>query len=182
MFLVSDPPGVWRRGQKLPGINHTASGATEIAALSLGWIVMKVIGTGGVGQAGGSAKARPAGGAGFRLPGVGQASGPTQVSGASGVTGVFGVEALLAMQDVGGPLERRRKAVRRATGLLDVLDDIKIALLDGDLGPADLDRLGRALREERGGTDDPALEAVLDEIELRAAVEMAKLDQARRAA
>ncbi len=143
---------------------------------------MKVIGTGGVGQAGGSARARPAGGAGFRLPGVGESAGPAQVAGTAGVAGVFGVEALLAMQDVGGPLERRRKAVRRASRLLDVLDGVKIALLDGALGAADLDRLARALREERGSTDDPALEAVLDEIELRAAVEMAKLDQARRAA
>ena len=39
----------------------------------------------------------------------------------------------------------------------------------------DLDRLRRAVRDERDATEDPGLEAVLDEIELRAAVEMAKL-------
>jgi hypothetical protein len=90
----------------------------------------------------------------------------------------MGVEALLALQDVGGPLERKRRAVRRAGRILDVLDDIKVALLAGELSSADLDRLGRAVRDERERTEDAALEAVLDEIEVRAAVEMAKLEGA----
>jgi hypothetical protein len=66
--------------------------------------------------------------------------------------------------------------------MLDVLDQVKVALLDGELSGADLERLQRSIREERAGTDDPALEAVLDEVELRAAVELAKLEQGRRAA
>lgn len=94
----------------------------------------------------------------------------------------MGVEALLALQDVGGPLERKRRAVRRAGRILDVLDDIKVGLLEGELSGADLDRLRRAIRDERDQTEDPKLEAVLDDIELRAAVEMAKLEQAARAA
>jgi hypothetical protein len=83
---------------------------------------------------------------------------------------------------VGGPLERRRRAVRRAGRLLDVLDEIKLALLDARLSATQLDRLRRAIRDERELTDDPRLEAVLDEIELRAAVELAKLEQAAHAA
>ena len=66
--------------------------------------------------------------------------------------------------------------------ILDTLDDLKIALLEGEISGVDLDRLRRAVRDERDNTDDPALEAVLDEIELRAAVEVAKLEQASRAA
>ncbi len=94
----------------------------------------------------------------------------------------MGVDALIALQDVGGPLERKRRAVRRAGRLLDALDDIKISLLSGDLSSADLDRLRRAIRDERDQTDDPRLEAVLNDIELRAAVEMAKLECMGRAA
>jgi hypothetical protein len=94
----------------------------------------------------------------------------------------MGVEALLALQDVGGPLERKRRAVRRAGRILDTLDRLKVALLEGELSGAELDRLSRAIRDERDQTEDPALEAVLDEIELRAAVEIAKLEQASRAA
>ena len=92
------------------------------------------------------------------------------------------VDALLTLQDVGGPLERRRRAVGRAGRILDVLDSVKVKLLEGALAVDDLVRLQQALRDQRGATDDPALEAVLDEVETRAAVELAKLEQASRAA
>ncbi|RAK52338.1 flagellar assembly protein FliX [Phenylobacterium deserti] len=144
---------------------------------------MKVSGTGGPNAAGAARGARPgAAGGGFKLPSVSGAAGPAQASGVGSVAGVMGVEALLALQDVGGPLERRRRAVRRADRILDVLDEVKVALLGGDLSGAELDRLQRAIREERTNTDDPRLEAVLDEIEVRAAVEIAKLEHGARAA
>jgi hypothetical protein len=144
---------------------------------------MKVNGTSGVGSATGARGARPGGGGpGFQLPSIGGASGAGQSSSVSGVAGVMAMDALLALQDVGGPLERKRKAVRRAGLILDVLEDVKVALLDGAITANDLDRLRRAVRDERSQTDDPKLEAVLDEVEVRAAVELAKLEQAGRAA
>lgn len=121
-------------------------------------------------------------GAGFALPSVEQASGAIGVTRTSGVAGVSGLDALLALQDVGGPLERRKRAVARGGRILDVLDEVKLALIDGDLSPASLDRLMRAVREERQNTDDGRLEGVLNEIETRAAVEIAKLEQAKIAA
>jgi hypothetical protein len=143
---------------------------------------MKVTGPGGIGSSSGARPARGAGGDGFRIITPEPAGGASQVSSVSATQGVMGVEALLALQDVGGPLERKRRAVRRAGRTLDTLDDLKIALLEGEISGADLDRLRRAVRDERDNTEDPALEAVLDEIELRAAVEVAKLEQASRAA
>jgi len=143
---------------------------------------MKVTGPSGVGSAQGPRPARGAGGDGFRIVSPPTVSGPGQTSSVSGASGVMGVEALLALQDIGTPTERKRRAVGRAGRILDVLDEIKVALLDGDLSGGDLDRLRRAVREERAGTDDPKLEAVLEEIELRAAVEVAKLEFAGRAA
>jgi hypothetical protein len=98
------------------------------------------------------------------------------------VSGVGSIDVLLALQEVGGPLERRRKAVRRAGQILDVLDDVKMALLEGEIPPAALDRLMRAIHQERDRTDDPRLEEVLNEIETRAAVEIAKLEVSRSAA
>lgn len=147
---------------------------------------MKVTGPGGMTPASGPRPARSSGGQGaFQVAG-GASSAPAApaaaVSRASRASGVVGVEALLALQDVESPTERRRRSVRRATRLLDELDDIKISLLGGDLDKAQLERLGRALREQRAATEDPKLEAVLDEIETRAAVEMAKLEIASRAA
>lgn len=144
---------------------------------------MKVTGTSGVGQApGGSRPNRVGGGGGFRVDVASGASGPAQAARTAGMAGVMGVDALLALQETAGPLERRRRAVRRAGRLLDLLDEMKTALLGDGIRHTDLERLARAIREERGPTDDPKLEGVLDEIETRAAVELAKLEQARRAA
>ncbi len=143
---------------------------------------MKVGGPGGISSASGPRSAKASGGqGGFSLPGVGAASSAAGAARAGGVSMVASLDALIALQDVGGPLERRRRAVGRAGRILDVLDDLKVALLDGELSPASLDRLMRAVREERASTDDPGLEGVLNEIETRAAVELAKLQLLRAA-
>lgn len=144
---------------------------------------MKVTGTGGPAQTTGAKPARSAGGAeGFRVGGSAAPSSAAPAAAAAGVSSVMGVEALVALQTVETATERRRRSVRRATRLLDELDSLKIALLGGDLGRSQIEALGRAVREQRAFTDDPKLEAVLDEIETRAAVELAKLESAARAA
>ena len=103
---------------------------------------------------------------------AGAAAGSARTSSAGPVGSL---EALLALQETSSPLERRRKAVRRAGRILDALDDLRVAVL----GPEGLDgialqRLQGAVREARNETEDPGLEDVLEEIEVRAAVEMAK--------
>ena len=144
---------------------------------------MKVTGPNGAGSASGPRQARPgAGGDGFRLSMPAPAAGPGVASSVSATSSLMGVDALLALQDVGSPLERRRRAVGRAGRILDVLENVKVALLGGGLSGQDLQRLRSAVRDERAQTDDPRLEAVLDEVELRAAVEIAKLEQGLRAA
>jgi len=92
--------------------------------------------------------------------------------------GVGSLDALLALQQLDGPLERRRRSMRRAARILDELDGMKLALLAGDEGaPHALSKLTQAVRDERAETDDPGLEGVLDEIEVRAAVELAKRER-----
>lgn len=143
---------------------------------------MKVSGTSGVGSAGWASKPRGASGEGFQVSQPAAAAGPAQTTRAGGVGGVMSVDAILALQEVAGPLERRRRAVGRAGKILDVLEDLKVGLLSGEASIDDLDRLRRAVRDERLGTDDEQLEGVLNEIETRAAVEIAKLESANRAA
>ena len=177
-----------RPRQKLPGINHAASSRADIRCRTRGLerriASMKVTGNSGVGSLGSArGAARASGGqGGFALPTVGGANAASDVARSIGVSGVGSVSALIALQDVGGPLERRRRAVGRAGRILDVLDEVKLALIDGEVSGRDLDRLMRAVREERLATDDGALEGILNEIETRAAVELAKLEQARVAA
>jgi hypothetical protein len=144
---------------------------------------MKVNGPNGVGQATGPRPgARAGGGGGFRLPGASDAAGPAQAAPVARAASVMGMEALLALQEVGDPLTRKRRAVSRAGRILDELEGLKMALLDGSVSGHDLQRLKRAVQEARDRTDDPGLEDVLEEVELRAAVELAKLEVAARAA
>lgn len=139
---------------------------------------MKVSGPSGVGSAQSAAGRGAAPAAdGFSVAGAGGAPETAAAARVTAAIGVGSLDALLALQEVGGPLERRRKAVRRAGVILDVLDDLKIAVLDGGVEPATLGRLIEAVRQERGRTGEPGLDDVLEEIETRAAVELAKLEQ-----
>jgi hypothetical protein len=142
---------------------------------------MKVTGPSGAGQT--TARGAPRSAAeGFALPDASPVGEALPASRAASVIGVSSIEALLTLQAVGEPLEKRRKAVRRAETILGVLDEIKLSLLDGGVPPAALDRLVLAVRLERGGADDSRLQALLDEIETRAAVELAKIEMSTTAA
>lgn len=88
--------------------------------------------------------------------------------------GVADVSSLMALQGVEDPTERRRRAFRRGAGLLDRLDELKLALLSGGDGAHALQGLSRLSAEARAADDHPGLAAVLDQIDLRAAVELAK--------
>lgn len=141
---------------------------------------MKVGGANGIGATGGPGRARAgSGGQGFSIPTPGAGQSPVQVSRATSVSGVASLDALLALQDIGGPLERRKRAVRRAGRILDVLDEVKLGLLSGEVTTNDLIRLQSAVRDQREATEDPGLEGVLNEIETRAAVELAKLERGK---
>ena len=85
------------------------------------------------------------------------------------------VDGLFQLQEVPDALAQRRRAVQRGNTLLDRLDDLRLALLAGSLSPGQLSELQRAVSSERGLVDDPRLLSVLDEIDLRARVELAKL-------
>ncbi|MCC5981156.1 MAG: flagellar assembly protein FliX [Oceanicaulis sp.] len=97
-------------------------------------------------------------------------------TGTGPVAAVGSVEALLALQGEHDEAGARRQATERAFTLLDVLDDLKIALLEGGVPRAKLVRLMDTLKSRRAQVSDPKLEAMLDEVETRAAVELAKYD------
>jgi hypothetical protein len=88
--------------------------------------------------------------------------------------GVSGLDSLLALQGVEDAGERRKRFARKGKSALDLLDALKAELLTADLTPDTLLRLQGSLSEltEKSGT--PGLDAVLGEIELRVAVELAK--------
>ena len=136
---------------------------------------MKVVGTGGPNAATGSRGAR-GGASGFSLGQAAGAAAPAATASVAATSSMAGVSALMALQEVEGPLERRRRAVKRGGGLLDRLDELKMALLSGETGGPALERLARVLREERPDDGDAELTALLDQIDLRAQVELAKAE------
>ena len=142
---------------------------------------MKVTGPNGLGQAGPAKSAKPAA-SGFSLGGAAATGPTTQAATAQGVSGVASVDALIALQQVDTATERRRRAVRRAGRILDALDGVKLALLDGQVSTSALTDLNTAVREQQLETEDPGLQSVLRQIEARAAVELAKIEMSRRAA
>ena len=97
---------------------------------------------------------------------------PGGVSG-TGLTGALG--AMLAAQEVPDATEGRRRGRQRGEDLLDLLDEIRVGLLLGAIPRDQLHRLTTMLQSARGTVGDPRLDDLLDEIELRAAVELAKL-------
>jgi hypothetical protein len=138
---------------------------------------MKVTGTTGPSAPTGGKAARAA--SGFSLGQAGAAAAPTAPSAAAATSAVSDVSALMALQGVEGPLEKRRRAVKRGAGLLDRLDEIKLALLSGDGDSVALEQLARTLREDRPDDGDADLKALLDQIDLRASVELAKAELRR---
>jgi hypothetical protein len=84
------------------------------------------------------------------------------------------VDVLLTAQEMpNGSLSRRRVA-KRGRDILDHLDRVRLALISGAIPRRDLERLVDLLAEQREQTIDPGLAAVIDEINLRAQVEIAK--------
>jgi hypothetical protein len=83
------------------------------------------------------------------------------------------IGSLLALQAVEDPTLKKRKLVRRGNQLLDTLDEIKTDLLVGRVSEGRLNQL-MALISQARERSDPALDGLLDDIELRARVELAK--------
>jgi hypothetical protein len=95
--------------------------------------------------------------------------------GPSSVRTFGGIDALIALQGVDDATERRRQGVKRGRLALDALDELKIGLLGGTLTPATLNKLRSAAAFLKDGSGEAGLDGVLDEIELRVEVEIAKL-------
>jgi hypothetical protein len=102
-------------------------------------------------------------------------AGDEPVSAPATATPLAGVGALFALQEVADSTAQRRKAMARAQHILDRLGDLQLGLLTGTIDRRSLADLAASARAARGATDDPGLQGVLNEIELRAAVELAKL-------
>lgn len=136
---------------------------------------MRIYGSNGAGFGSPAATTRRTGSGSFALPDAAPASDSRSALAPKAATNI---DALLAMQGIEDPTERRRRSVQRGRGALDVLDDLKLGLLSGSFNASTVARLRMAAADLKSSSGDPGLDAVLSEIELRVEVELAKAGQA----
>ncbi len=94
-----------------------------------------------------------------------------------GASGISVNDAIFAAQMVNGEEERemRRKMVKRGATLLEKLEDIRDGLLAGYISKDKLIEISRFVKDRRFEGADERLKEIIEEIELRVEVELAKL-------
>lgn len=113
------------------------------------------------------------GSGGFRLDATG-GEGSVQSAGSSAPASNVG--ALLSIQEVPDASQGRSRGLNRGKDLLAELDAIRVGLLSGRLPRERIERILRLLRQRQDSFGDPHLTEIVAEIEVRAAVELAKLE------
>ena len=92
----------------------------------------------------------------------------------SATTASAQVSGMLGLQEVSDEEYQRKKQVKQAHTLINSLEALRHSLLMGQVPIEVLRTLESRLKQQRILTIDPALHEIMDDIELRAAVELAK--------
>lgn len=100
-------------------------------------------------------------------------SAPARTAAAMPMQAMTGIDSILALQAVEEPLTAKKKAFKRGVSLLDMLEDMRADLLLGKVSTARLDGMVAMLSQLRESSL-PGLDSLLDDIELRVRVELAK--------
>jgi hypothetical protein len=103
----------------------------------------------------------------------GEPEGLAQVSDVGGVTAIGSILAAQEIDEDDG-LKSRKHLKKYGEDILDRLDEIKQNMLIGGISRDILANLAQTLRMKKSVTNDQGLINIIEEIELRAAVELAK--------
>lgn len=136
---------------------------------------MRVTGPGRVNSSQKSKGSKSASGTGakFTVPGEAEeVSTPTNVASGSPIGSV---DAIIALQGVDDSTTSNKKAIKKSLDLLDRLEEIRHGLLVGSIPLDRLKLLKTTLEQMKMPAEDPELEMIVRDIEVRAAVELAKL-------
>lgn len=138
----------------------------------------------------------------MKVEGPGKAQGPSKTQKKSGVSGsdssfgdlmgagdapqaaatqatttIAALDTLLAVQGAEDPAARaaKKRMRERSDTILKGLDKIRMAMLSGALTVGDMIDMADVVASHREKIADPALTSIMDEIDLRAQVELAKM-------
>jgi hypothetical protein len=97
------------------------------------------------------------------------------------INSVASMDNMLSIQEVGDSTDEEAKRVlyRHGEDILDRLSEIQREILSGGISKERLQNLAQMLRNRRKNMDDVELGQIIDEIELRAEVEIAKWTRSR---
>ena len=103
-------------------------------------------------------------------------SGADAAEHAQATGGVGAVSSILAVQQTADATDHKSRGLMMQHGndLLDRLEQIRLSILAGTISKDRLQELARRLRERKSASDDPRLNDLIDEVELRVEVEIAK--------
>jgi hypothetical protein len=132
---------------------------------------MRIYGPNGTALAATPTAARRPGGGPFT---VNEGDTPRTSTAAGSLRAISTIDALIALQGVEDPRERKKRALAKGRNALDILDALKLGLLDGSVDQSTLARLEVASEGLTETSGDAGLDTVLGEIDLRVAVELAK--------
>lgn len=98
-------------------------------------------------------------------------------AGTSEVAPTAPVNTLFALQEVGEEQASNKQLTKDADFALNRLEDLRHAILAGRVPVPMLRELARNIEMRKNTTTDPELLSIIEDIELRVAVELAKLEQ-----
>lgn len=142
---------------------------------------MKITGPGKTEKAGGVKKSGKAGSTGSTsfsgLLGTEEAAATAHMQGAGAVARL---DVLLAAQGAEDPASRASKGRmrKRADSILRQLDKLRLGILTGNLSVGNMVDIADVVSSHREKIQDPQLASILDEIDLRAQIEVAKMRMA----
>jgi hypothetical protein len=104
-----------------------------------------------------------------------------QTSGSGGILSAMEVGSLnplLSLQEVSEDDVRRQRTLQQGKQSIDVLEELRREILTGNTNPAMLGRMQAQVEQMRKNTaPDAKLQEIMNDIELRLAVEVAKLEK-----
>ena len=112
---------------------------------------------------------------------MGGGTGVSSMGGAGLSAGIASIDMLLAAQSTEDPAQEKskRRMQVRAEDILDRLNALRVAMVSGKITIGHMVSIADIVASHRENINDPALTAILDEIDLRAHVELAKLKMAK---
>ncbi len=136
---------------------------------------MRVTETKSIGPASGVKKKNRSGGEGDFGSLLGSAEATEESTAPAAAAGIGAIDGILALQgDAPNPNKQQQQ---RGDAMLKQLDAIRLGLLSGQIPAHAVQQLLSQVKSQKEAATDPALQGIIREIETRAAVELAKLEQ-----